>query len=93
MGYTEDSQMVRVDFFKPSGKWYCTEAIKWDRYRSTVIAESPLVIAKDYEHIQDTFARCLREQLKGRLRGMTAICLKPYHEFAFPLSCKDWEVT
>ena len=29
MGYTTDDDMVRVDFFKPSGKWYTTEAVKW----------------------------------------------------------------
>ena len=29
MGYSEDETMVRVDFFKPSGKWYTTEAVKW----------------------------------------------------------------
>ena len=25
--YSNDSYMCRVDFFKPSGKWYATEAI------------------------------------------------------------------
>lgn len=78
MGYCDDPRMVRVDFFKPSGKWYTTEAIKFDRY-----------YAKDethgYEYINDTFKRCLREQLKGRLNGMTAVCLEPYHENAYPL--------
>lgn len=29
MGYIDDPSMVMVDFFKPSGKWYCTEAVKW----------------------------------------------------------------
>ena len=29
MGYIDDDSMVRVDFFKPGGKWYCTEAVKW----------------------------------------------------------------
>lgn len=29
MGYSNDNTMVRVDFFKPSGKWYTTEAVKW----------------------------------------------------------------
>ena len=77
MGYTANNQMVRVDFFKPGGKWYTTEAIKWDRYKTTD--------EKGYEHINDTFKRCLHEQLEGRLRGMTAVCLEPYHEHAYPL--------
>jgi len=29
MGFTEDETVVRVDFFKESGKWYVTEAVKW----------------------------------------------------------------
>lgn len=28
MGYSDDDSMVRVDFFKPTGKWYATEAIQ-----------------------------------------------------------------
>lgn len=27
--YTDDPTMVRVDFWKSSGKWYTTEAVKW----------------------------------------------------------------
>lgn len=27
MGYTEDDAQVRAEYFKLSGKWYCTEAL------------------------------------------------------------------
>lgn len=27
MGYTEDDSQVRTEYFKLSGKWYCTEAL------------------------------------------------------------------
>lgn len=86
MGYTDDETQVRVDFFKPSGKWYCTEAIRWDRYnvRSVVNGEST------YESPEDTFKRCLQEQLKDRLSEMVAVCLEPYSDMGYPLMCRRW---
>jgi len=75
--------MVRVDFWKPSGKWYDTEAIKWDRYRSTDKKGTT-------ELIHDTFKRCLRQQLGDRLSSMVATCLEPYHENSHPLMVKEW---
>jgi hypothetical protein len=83
MGYTENDDMVRVDFFKSSGKWYTTEAIFWDRWSHNN--------GKDTELIHETFKRCLRNQLKGRLREMTAVCLHPNHEHACPLMVTNWE--
>lgn len=77
MGYSSDSRMVRVDFFKESGKWYTTEEMNWDRYHS-----------KDsdgnIELVDETFERCLNEQFHESFKGMIAICLEPYHENAFP---------
>lgn len=82
MNYSDNPAMVRVDFWKPSGKWYCTEAIKWDRYITT--------IDNSTETIHETFKRCLREQLGDRLSDMTATCLEPYHEHSHPLMIKNW---
>ena len=79
MGYIDDESMVRVDFFKESGKWYTTEAVKWTGV---------------YTHISihDAFLISLRNHFsspnKGpntRLQGMTAVCLEPYHEHSHPL--------
>jgi len=80
MGYTEDEDMIRVDFFKSSGKWYCTEAVKW----------TGSYFVKNGDLIHEAFAKSLREHLKdGRLKEMTAICLEPYHEHAHPLMLKE----
>jgi len=78
-GYSADDSMVRVDFFKESGKWYMTEAVKFIDY------------ARD--DIQAAFRDSLREHFKdnpSRLKGMTAVCLEPYHKWAHPLMIKDW---
>jgi len=80
MGYSEDDSMVRVDFFKTSGKWYTTEAVKWTGGYKDVC-------------IFDAFRQSLRDHFKDnpdRLEGMTAVCLEPYHEHSHPLTLKDW---
>ena len=74
MGYHEDDSMVRVDFFKPSGKWYTTEAVRW---------------TGSYDgEIHVAFERSLLKHFGGEVRmsGMTAICLEPYHKHAHPIS-------
>jgi len=91
MNYSNDPEMVRVDFFKDSGKWGYTEAMKWDRYRTTLVTENETYIASNYEDIQGTFKRCLREQFPDRFIGLTAVCLEPYHEHAHPLMVRNWE--
>lgn len=89
MGYTTDTNMVRVDFFKPGGKWYTTEAVKWLYYDKDVL-------------IHAAFRKSLAEHLKNRdsgpagantfrLSGMTAVCLEPYHEHAHPLMLPNWD--
>jgi len=78
MGYTADDSLVRVDFFKTTGKWYDTVSMKWDRFRCTDKDGS-------FEDIRDTFKRCIKEQFKNR-SDMIAICLHPYHEYSHPVS-------
>jgi hypothetical protein len=77
MNYSSDPSMVRVDFFKPSGKWYATEAVKWKSYE-----------AKDrriYEAFREALIMHLRQDDGTiRLAGMTAVCQDPYHENAHP---------
>ncbi len=75
MGYSDNDAMVRVDFFKPSGKWYCTEAIEWTGgYYDVDIIEA--------------FATSLRRELMGRLESFDAVCFKPYHESNHPIQIK-----
>lgn len=80
--YNSDPQNVRVDLFKPSGKWYTTVSIRMDRYE----AHTP---SGGYESLHDTVARCLREQLDG-YRRKVAVVLEPYHEHAHPVMLYDW---
>lgn len=82
MGYCSDPSMVRVDFFKKSGKWYTTEEMVWDRYLSKEDGELEL--------IHETFKRCLKQEFGRSFRGMIAVCLKPYHEASHPLMT-DWD--
>lgn len=80
--YSEDPAMCRVDFFKPSGKWYCTEAVRFVKWK-----------ASPDNLIHDAFKQSLREHFKDtpdRLSGMTAVCLDPHHELSHPLMIKEW---
>lgn len=71
------SKIVRVDFFKQSGKWHAKEGMLWDRYKS--------VDSNGYESLRDTFLRCLKNQFGDRYNGMIAVCLEPYHEHSYPV--------
>lgn len=70
--YTDIPESVRVDFFKPSGKWYTTKAMIWKGDWSEGC-------------IHDSFRQTLKEGLGGGLQGMTAVCLHPYHKHEHPL--------
>jgi hypothetical protein len=79
--YSNDPAMVRVDFFKASGKWYCTEAVKWTG-------------SYDKELIHDAFNKSLQDHFADqpkRLSDMDAICLEPYHKFSHPIQLKNGE--
>lgn len=77
MGYSEDEEMVRVDFFKSSGKWYTTEAVKWVGEWSSQSC------------IHAEFKKALRNSVGDRLGDMDAVCLEPYHENAHPLCVRN----
>ena len=78
--YSVMENMVRVDFFKSSGKWYTTEAVEWiGGWRKDVL-------------IHDAFAKSLRDHFKkspDRLSTMDAVCLEPYHELECPIQIKN----
>jgi hypothetical protein len=81
--YSDDAASVRVDFFKESGKWYCTEAVKWPE--GLYFAK---IASGQYNLIHDAFRKALDDHFgnKPRLKGMRAICLEPYHENSHPIS-------
>lgn len=90
-GFTLDPQMVRVDLFKPNSmKFYTTISLNFDRYFE-VIPESEYKKTGQpkYEHINDTFLRCLRSQFPNFINsGFLAVCLEPYHKNSYPLMIK-----
>lgn len=73
MGYAADEEMVRVDLFKDTGKWYTTVAIKWGDYTG-------------YD-LRSILKKLVNEQHIG-YSGMYAVCLKPYSEFSHPIMVK-----
>lgn len=85
MGYTTDDSYVRVDFFKPSGKWYTTEAVKWTGgYSDCQLINAFAKSLKD--HLSERVTQPGLPRHTGlRLSGMIAICLSPYHEHEVPL--------
>lgn len=62
---------MTVHFFKPSGKWYCTEAMDW-------LEEA------DDATVRQAFIRTLKTTLGTRLWGMTAVCIEPGGRNAHP---------
>ena len=70
--YSNNPSHIRVDFFKPSGKWYTTEVLIFDSYYS------------NDEAITDTFKRCLYQQFP-QFESYNAVTLEPYHEHEHPL--------
>ncbi len=79
--YSDKTESVRVDFFKESGKWGYTEAVIWTgSYR----------YEEKRQLMHDAFAESLIAHLRDeqgnvRHRGMTAVCLEPYHEHSHPI--------
>lgn len=76
--YSNDPNMCRVDFWKTSGKWYDTTAVRFSN--------------KDYNDtlIHDAFRNALKESCEGYYIGMRATCLEPYHKHNHPISIL-WE--
>lgn len=96
MGYTTDDAMVRVDFFKLSGKWYTTEAVKWTgNYEGGLVAREFAKSLHDHLLERETQPGRMHESRKPstiRLSGMIAVCLKPFHQHAHPLLLQVDEV-
>lgn len=69
--YSDNPGNVRVDYFKPSGKWYMTE-----QHDMTDFWEEPNV----HDAVRKTLER------DGRfLRQFDIIVLEPYHQSAYPI--------
>lgn len=70
--YSENPGMVRVDYFKESGKWYMTEAVDMSEFWDYAITPSDAVQA------------ALKKA--GRwLPHFNIVALEPYHKSAYPV--------
>lgn len=69
--YSNDCSSVRVDIFRESGKWYETVAITKAKYSNC--------------SIHDSVKAALKEVIGTGFKGMTAVCLEPYHEHSHPI--------
>lgn len=75
--FSEHADSVRVDFFKASGKWYTTIAMKWTGPFEGSLRKSFAISLRDALRMSDEMLR---------FSGLTAICLDPYHEHSHPQS-------
>ena len=75
--YSNDPAMVRVDFWKESGKWYATEQIEFAEYNDP-----------DMWKVLEEGIRKKLTRDNGRIAyaGMRATCLAPYHVHSHPIS-------
>ena len=70
--YSDKESSVRVDFFKPTGKWGYTEAVDMkDVY--------------DAEDMKSAVKAAVIKHLNGRLKGTIAVVLDPYHPYSHPV--------
>lgn len=76
--YADNPGMVRVDYFKDSGKWYMTEAHDMSEFYNE-------------PSIHDAVRKTLERD--GRwLPHFTIVVLKPYHQHAHPVSFTSEEI-
>lgn len=76
--YSDLENSVRVDFFKPSGKWYVAEAVVWPRnhyYDGSILDAFSLAL----------YAHLVKDDSSLRLEDMLAVCLEPFHACPHPL--------
>lgn len=76
MGFTTDEAMVRMDFFKESGKWYDTVSVSMRGYYGVSILEAVVKSAR---------TQC------NAYSGMTLVCLEPYHQHSHPVMIQKWD--
>ncbi len=86
--YSEDSSSVRVDFFKPEGKWYTTEAVEWiGKFEEHALIYEEFADSV-WTHLKATTKEDIRPKGYIRLSDMVAVCLEPFHPHSHPLMMK-----
>lgn len=69
--YSNNPGMVRVDYFRPSGNWYMTEAHDMSAYYN---------VPDIYEAVEQMLRRADRWK-----PHFTQVVLEPYHKNAYPV--------
>ena len=76
MGYSTEENVVRVDIFKPSGKWMTDIALTWTGGWS-----KDTTIHSAFEYSLKSY----RKDFYDHFEGCTVVCLEPYHELSPPI--------
>jgi hypothetical protein len=69
--YSINESSVRVDLFRPSGKWYDSVAICEADFKGC--------------SVEDSVKAVFTKLYGNRYQGMTLVCLNPYHEHSCPV--------
>lgn len=78
MNYSENPSSVRVDFFRPSGKWYMTEALDMrDFWTSGPGNMGPA------DAVRAALERT--ERGRGLLESFIVVVIDPYHQYEYPV--------
>jgi hypothetical protein len=81
MNYSDKETSVRVDFFRPGGKWYTTEAVDMDGFYDDVDGPKKAILA----HLEKTNTNESGDpKERYRLGGMWAVCLVPCWKYEHP---------
>lgn len=75
MGYNAQDSFVRVDRFKPNGKWYDTFAIDMGEFYNDPFIHDALKKAIIGAGVN--------------IDGYRIVCLEPYHKYAHPVMLSD----
>lgn len=89
MGYCIEDSIVRVDLFKPSGKWAYNGAVNMKETWDTSSPDDALEIAMDRGGIEGVTVNWRTWLAEG---GMI-VCLNPCHKYAYPVMLKERNTT
>lgn len=76
MHYSNNPGKVRVDYFKPSGKWYETLEVDMTGYYDAWNVREAVRLAVTHQYESFSFD------------DWTVVCLEPYHKFSHPVMFK-----
>lgn len=94
MGFSTNDGMVRVDRFKPGGKWYDTWAVDMSRwYNQDCGRSSGELLPPTWEAVRLAILANFQERNPDKpfdaadrfFRNWTWVCLEPYHAQAYPI--------